>query len=168
MKLLREHGGVAKIPGIAILSCVLVGSSSLWFGALAESTNPPARPTTPSVAQSREAWQASMTKLALPQKTGCFTARYPKIEWQGGEDQCTSAPSYPQPLRVGPPRPRIVGGLAGDYSAQVSQGTTISSAEGSFDTVDGVTSETGTDPLTGTANVPNTFSLQLNSQPTLT
>jgi hypothetical protein len=83
-------------------------------------------------------------------KRGCFTAQYPSNEWK--ETQCGTAPH----VLYAPPRHsrlQTVGNLT-DVSAQVSG--FISESVGSFDSVTGVTSETGG----GNANA---FSLQLNS-----
>jgi hypothetical protein len=86
-----------------------------------------------------------------PLKKGCFTSTYPSRQWQ--EVLCTTAPAHPYLPARGP---RVVGGGGNnDASAQVVTGT-ISQAVGSFDSVTGVTSESGA----GTANA---FSLQLNT-----
>jgi hypothetical protein len=104
----------------------------------------------------REAWTRTMTRTPHPKAEGCFTGTYPRIEWQ--EVPCTAAPDrlYPPatyPPFVWPP-PQVVGGTNGDFSAQVTGN--LSSAVGSFDQVNNVTSET--DNL-----VPNIYSLQLNT-----
>jgi fibronectin type III domain protein len=59
------------------------------------------------------------------------------------------------------PRSTTKIGNATDVSAQVTDH--ISEAVGSFDSVTGVTSESGTSPINGQSNVANAFSLQLNS-----
>jgi Bacterial Ig-like domain (group 3)/Divergent InlB B-repeat domain len=95
-------------------------------------------------------WRAAMRQNHPPKK-GCFTSAYPSQEWQ--EVPCTTAPQRPYLPARGP---RVVGGGGGnDASAQVVSGT-ISQAVGSFDSVTGVTSESGD----GNANA---FSLQLNT-----
>ena len=91
----------------------------------------------PEESKLREDWRISMAQVPLPKK-GCFEATYPNKEWR--EVQCTSAPPYPMPPRRGP-RPLIVGN-DNDVSAKAPTGF-ISSATGSFDTVTGVTSESG-------------------------
>jgi hypothetical protein len=108
----------------------------------------------PTAAQ-RDAWRASMAKVPLP-KQGCFTAAYPKTQWQ--EVPCTKAPLRPYPPASGA-RPDIVGN-GNDIVAQVTGH--ISEAIGSFDSVSGVTTEAGQVGGTG-PQVANTFSLQLNS-----
>ena len=105
---------------------------------------------TPSEAKARESWRKSMSRTPTPKK-GCFTATYPDTTWQ--EVACTTAPPRPY-LPARGPRPDTVGNGT-DFSAQVTSGV-ISSADGSFVRVIGVTSESDD----GSAN---TFSLQLNS-----
>jgi hypothetical protein len=119
----------------------------------------PEQATKPPSAQSREAWRAEMSRP----KKGCFTASYPSTEWQ--EVPCGPPSRYPnQPRRRGlkGARPAIVGGmLTNDFSAQSSG--TISSAEGSFDSITGASGESG--DAAGTANVyANVFELQINTQ----
>jgi len=103
------------------------------------------------LAQQRETWRKSIVRTARPKK-GCFVASYPETKWR--EVRCGTPPNRPYPPRKGV-RPRTVGNGT-DYSAQVTGNT--SQAEGSFDSVTGVTSETSG----GTANA---FSLQLNTNP---
>ncbi len=110
---------------------------------------PPATPQVPST-QSPKDWRPGMARVPLPKK-GCFTSSYPSAEWQ--EVPCKTAPARPYPPARGP-RPNTVGN-GNDVSAQVTG--QISTAVGSFDSVTGVTSESGT---TGGANA---FSLQLNA-----
>jgi hypothetical protein len=105
-----------------------------------------------AIAMSREeqrqfdAWRKSMARIPLPKK-GCFTATYPGNEWH--EVPCVTAPDRPYP-----PRPYTVGSAV-DFSAVVTGH--IKSATGSFDSIDGVTSETNN-------GNPDTYSLQLNSE----
>jgi hypothetical protein len=105
----------------------------------------------------RQAWTATMSRAPPPNAKGCFNAAYPKLGWQ--EVPCVEAPN----------RPYVGNGT--DYVANVAAGNVISSATGSFDSVTGVTSETGTtftfvngNCQTLASNVPNIFSLQLNTQ----
>jgi hypothetical protein len=101
-------------------------------------------------------------------KKGCFAATYPRKEWK--EVRCVTPPQNPYQPATGR-GPFQIGGFpnnqVNDVSALVG-GLQISSATGSFDTVTGVISETG--PTFGNqctlanASVPNTFSLQLNTQ----
>jgi len=96
----------------------------------------------------RETWRKSLVQAPLPKK-GCFKVSYPSKQWQ--EVACTKAPERPYPPAKGK-RPQTVGNGT-DVSAQVTSGH-ISSAEGSFNSVTGVTSASS-----------DTFSLQLNTSP---
>jgi hypothetical protein len=90
-----------------------------------------------------DAWRKSMVRVRLPKK-GCFKASYPSTDWH--EVACTTAPNPPRPYTVG---------SAVDFSAVVAGH--IASATGSFDSVNGVTSEMN-------SGQPDTYSLQLNSE----
>jgi hypothetical protein len=104
----------------------------------------------------RETWRKAMVRTPLP-KRGCFQVSYPNKEWR--EVACSKAPARPvHPQRGGGNPPVVGGGGATDWSAE-SAGT-ITTAEGSFLSTNGVTSET--DSLDGLAN---SFSLQLNTRP---
>ncbi len=106
----------------------------------------------------QEGWRVEMAKVALP-KRGTFEATYPNKEWK--EVKSTTRPPYPYLPRRGP-KPLTVGG-GNDVSVQAPTGL-ISSATGSFDSVTGVTSESGQINATGPA-VANAYSLQLNTNP---
>jgi len=117
--------------------------------------SPPLTTARPSPAQ-WEAWRASMSRAPMPKK-GCFKATYPNTEWQ--EVPCATPPLHPYP----PARGRLPDtvGNGNDFAAQVSSGS-ISEAVGSFDSVAGVTSESGY--VGGVPReVANSFSLQLNA-----
>jgi hypothetical protein len=120
-------------------------SASLTSDASAATPQAPARK--PATAASKtekrqfEAWRKSMARIPLPKK-GCFKAAYPNIEWQ--EVACTTAPDRFYTV-----------GSAVDFSAVVAGH--IKSATGSFDSVNGVTSENN-------SGNPDTYSLQLNSE----
>ncbi|MFZ1689046.1 MAG: hypothetical protein WAU70_16615, partial [Flavobacteriales bacterium] len=103
-----------------------------------------------------ETWRLSMARIKLP-KIGAFEASYPDTVWH--EVDTVTAPPYPYLPKSGP-RPFTIGN-GDDVSAQAPSGH-ISSATGSFDSVTGVTSETG---LNGGAGSPvaNSYSLQLNT-----
>ncbi|HEX9091414.1 MAG TPA: hypothetical protein VF831_07980 [Anaerolineales bacterium] len=95
------------------------------------------------------------------QKNGCFQVTYPDMNWQ--EVPCTTAPTYPQ-LPLSNSTNKSVGNF-NSYAAQVPG--TISSTTGSFDSVTGLTSETGnkfsSDCSSYIPDVRNTFTLQLNT-----
>ncbi len=103
------------------------------------------------------AWRDSMQQIPLPGK-GCFEACYPAKEWH--EVPSAKVPEHPARPRLGP-RPDTVGN-GNAVSAQAPSGL-ISSATGSFDSVTGVTTESG--PIGGTNGpvVTNAYELQLNS-----
>lgn len=131
-----------------------------WLSSSATSAPPDAKAApaklTPEEAKRREAWRISMARVPLPKK-GCFEATYPNLQW--GEVSPVKAPPHPMLPRRGP-RPLIVGN-GNDISAQAPTGH-ISTALGSFDSVTGVTSESGQINATGPA-VANAYSLQLNT-----
>ena len=103
-----------------------------------------------------EDWRSSMERVPLPKK-GTFEAHYPDKEWR--EVPSVKAPPYPVVPRRGA-RPFIVGN-GHDICAQAPTGL-ISSATGSFDSVTGVTSESGQINNTGPA-VADAYSIQLNT-----
>ena len=120
----------------------------------------PIRPEPPVTVQQRlmrENWRKSMVARPVP-RAGCFTAIFPNPEWR-------SIPCSPPPLRPFPPargiRPETVGG-SNDFSAQVTGSMT--SAEGSFDSITGMTSETNADIQNGGAPTgSNKYTLQVNT-----
>ena len=140
---------VRSVLGIVALAASLLAS------ACSSSGSPGASKPTPT-ATSEQNWRSDIAKVPLPKK-GCFKAVYPKLEWQ--EVPCVKTPTYPQPPQHGP-RPAVVGN-DDDISAQVPTGF-ISTATGSFDSVTGVTSESGPISNTGSA-VANAYTLQLNT-----
>lgn len=117
----------------------------------------------------RESWRKTVLRVPLPKK-GCFAATYPETQWH--EVTCKTPPRklYP-PKRPGMIRTETVGGAGPDFSAVVTGH--ITEAEGSFDSMSGVTSEC-TVACPGqvcpanpscTASTGNQYSLQLNSRP---
>jgi hypothetical protein len=104
------------------------------------------QPTHSGSSPERDAWRKSMKRTPLPKK-GCFTASYPGTAWQ--EAPCVSAPNHPYSI-AGGSKPAAVGSGV-DYTAQSSpSGSLLSSADGSFPSVSGLTSA-------------NAYSLQLNT-----
>src|SRR5437773_7844872 len=91
----------------------------------------------PEEANKRKDWSQSMLKKAAP-KQGCFTAAYPRAEWQ--EVPCKAAPKIPMVPRRGL-RPFVVGN-GDDISASAPSGT-ITQAIGHFENISNVTGETG-------------------------
>ena len=122
---------------------------------------PPAsvQPDQAPSAQVLKDWSAGMVHTPKPGQ-GCFSASYPNTEWQ--QVPCTTAPERPYPpARRGGSGPNVIGN-GSDVSAEAAGGFTIAEVEGSFDSVTGVTSETGQVNGSG-GQVANTFSLQLNT-----
>ncbi len=107
-----------------------------------------------------EKWRQSMLLTPLL-KNGCFQVTYPGRSWQ--EVECTTAPAYPQ-LPLSNDSRKSVGNF-NSYVALVPG--TISTATGSFDSVTGLTSETGnkfsSDCSSYIPDVRDTFALQLNT-----
>jgi hypothetical protein len=100
--------------------------------------------------QEWEPWRRSMAQTRVPHP-GCFHASYPSVQWQ--EVECVPAPARLYSPASGL-RPQTAGNGT-DFTVQASG--LISSAEGSFPRVIGVTSETD-------EGYADTYSLQLNSQ----
>lgn len=98
-----------------------------------------------------KAWHKTMSRAPAP-KTGCHKASFPNLNWL--EVPCATPPNRPYPRATGL-RPEIVGNGI-EFSAQVVAGL-ISSAEGSFASVTGVTS------VTSSPSASSNFSLQLNT-----
>lgn len=115
----------------------------------------------------RESWRKTIIHTQLPGK-GCFVAAYPETQWRKIECKPPSTKLYP-PKRGGV-RTETVGGAGPDFSAVVTGH--ITEAEGSFDNVNGVTSECAVQcpsqvcPANPscTGQPANSFSLQLNSR----
>ena len=157
---------VTRVLRIMVTAGLLSGFlSSLTASAQPAPPSPQATPaqtapqaaSQPPPAMSQEDWHATMSRTPLPKK-GCFNATYPSMEWQ--EVPCVATPPYPQPPRGGP-RTEVVGNGT-DWVANVAGTGTISSTVGSFDSVTGVTSESGPIGNTG-PSVANAYTLQLNT-----
>jgi Ricin-type beta-trefoil lectin domain-like len=101
----------------------------------------------PATARSREAWRKAMSKTPVP-KEGCFKVSHPSMTWV--EVPCTTAPNVP----YGPARGIGAQAVGNSTGFVTTASNTISSAEGTFSSVTGVTSASSSD-----------YSLQLNSNP---
>jgi von Willebrand factor type D domain len=149
---MRHSGRVPKhrysLLGIMVLTVILTAATACQVKTTG-STQSSATPT------NEQDWKTRIAQTSLPKK-GCFTATYPKLDWR--DVTCTSTPTYPQPP-AGGARPQVVGNGT-DVSARVPSGF-ISTAIGSFDTVTGVTSESGPIANTGPP-IANAYTLQLN------
>jgi hypothetical protein len=114
----------------------------------------PDRPASPVPPAARDEWERALARTPLP-KMGCFTASYPSVEWQ--EVPCVSPPSHPfGPATRDSRSQNVGGGLNNDWTAD-SKTNKILNAVGSFDSVTGATS------ITGTGGTADTFSLQVNT-----
>jgi hypothetical protein len=99
------------------------------------------------------AWRRSRVHSPRPSNKGCFETNYPAASWT--ETNCVIPPNIPlRPYHGGVRRLDTVGDGT-DFSAQIP-GSSVT-MEGSFDSISGVTSESGG----GTANA---YTLQLNSE----
>jgi len=166
---LVRPSGVTRLIGLTVVASLLWGllpSRATWAQAPAAKESAPAlqvppAPTTSQASAAHKAWRESMSRTPKPKK-GCYKATYPNTQWQ--EVPCTTAPQRPYPPARGR-RPDTVGN--GTDLAVRASGYSITAAQGSFDNVTGVTSETGTTYGIGcsnpVSNIPNTFSLQLNT-----
>src|SRR5436190_20210779 len=90
----------------------------------------------PKDVRGHDAWRRAMQRLRVPAR-GCFTATYPTVQWR--KVACVTPAELPLTPLHGH-RPFTVGNN-NDFAARSSR--KISGAEGSFDSVSGVTSETG-------------------------
>jgi hypothetical protein len=147
---MRSLGSAVRALGTRVL-CVM--TVVIPLSGLLSSFTLSAEPRKPSLPQLETrppppelmAWRATIVRIPRP-KPGCFKATYPSTEWQ--EVPCVPGPNRPYAPARGP-RPTTVGN-GNDFAAEVQQGTTISSARGSFD------------DARGAMAVPS-YSLQLNT-----
>jgi len=154
-----------------ILIVMLAVSVQLLLARGAVSAPASAEPTPSDRSQPLTKQLPQGTKLSLedwrkilagaPQRGGCFNATYPNTAWR--QVKCAKAPPVPYPPALGRASQIVGGGSTSDSEGQLSAPNLMHSVWGSFTSVIGATNETGTDPFTGTTDVPNTFSLQLNT-----
>jgi hypothetical protein len=141
---------------------------TIIFGAMAISTllsapvTAPAQPKEPTPTErvqatetrrpadaAREEWRKALRAKPLP-KNRCFTATYPDKSWREVPCKAPTPHKLFLPQHGGMVRVDVVGGTGSDFAATVKGNGNISEAEGSFDTVTGVT-------------YGNPYSLQLNT-----
>lgn len=151
-----KSSGREQIDYRRALKILVLASVSLILAAC-QPGSPPSKPPPTNVEQQRQ-FQKDIAKVPPPKK-GCFEATYPNREWH--EVPCKPAPPYPYLPRHGA-RAEVVGS-GNDVSAQAPTGF-ISNAIGSFDSVTGVTNESGQINAQGPA-VANAYSLQVNTNP---
>ena len=167
--------GSVSCEGIWRVDCAGVGTSVLGVLVVASVLMAFVSPGGASADRSRAkqkgigAWQQAIARLPVPSR-GCFTGSYPAIQWR--KARCNAVPNYPDGPAQGT-SPQTVGNGT-DYSAEVSG--SMSSAEGSFDSIELATSETGIVPGSCDDSYkvpldpkcksgPNIYSLQLNTKP---
>ena len=149
----RALGWRALAVGGALLLPIAAAAQEAASGAQASAAALPERAESAALARpdaaAREAWRKRVMVVPRP-ASGCFTADYPQATWR--EVPCK--PSTPHKLYLpqhgGVTRLDVVGGSGPDISATVTGHITL--AEGSFDSVSGVTSS-------------GAYTLQLNSAP---
>jgi hypothetical protein len=135
---------------------LLLVMAAVVFVALSENTSAPAKQP-PRIAATHAAWRDDLQRLRTP-GAGCFKTAYPRIEWK--RVKCVVPPNRPYVPRHG--HRAFTVGNNNDYAGEVTG--TMNSAEGSFDSITGVTSETGQVNGSG-GQVANTYSLQINTKP---
>jgi len=144
--------GRARIVALGLSLVVIAiapsGQPLAQSAAKAASEDTPVPPTRAQL----EVWRHSMVVAARPTR-GCFVAAYPQMQWT--EAHCVAAPKVPLRPRSGGARLAQTVGDGSDFSAVVAGEAIL--GEGSFDSVSGVTSESGA----GTANA---YTLQLNTE----
>jgi len=149
----------------AMLALLVLGIASLMAGkpAAAQTAGRAQASATrlPAEVQAREAWAKTMHHTHAP-KVGCFEASYPSTQWQ--EVQCAPPngwrPDLYQRLKKKRGSGETVGGAGGDIIAEAPTGLLFSNVEGSFPTVNGVTSESDSGGIQAGANE---YTLQLNT-----
>jgi len=161
---------LSVLVGTLALLASVTGSAQTDEKAQAEPTPDPTQMTAYQQATEveRESWRQGIIHTPLPGK-GCFVATYPETRWREIQCKPPSTKLYP-PKRPGMVRTEIVGGTGTDFSAAVTGH--ITKAEGSFDSVSGVTSECAVQCPSGvcpaspscTGAPANSYSLQLNSK----
>lgn len=131
---MRERG--TKILGIMAVASLLALPITAAAQPKEPSPNvPPAASTKQPTQAEREEWRKALMATPRP-KRGCFTAAYPEKTWR--EVPCKAPPNKPHPPRTGGiTKPEQVGGNGIDFAATVTGN--ITQAEGSFDSVTGVT-----------------------------
>jgi len=162
--------GIGRVASAGMKSCAMLALLALGIASLgagkraAAQTGERAQASAtrlPAEVQAREAWAKTMHHTHAP-KAGCFHAEYPSTEWQ--EVPCAPPngwrPDLSRRLNKKGGGGETVGGNDGDIIAEAPTGLVFSSVEGSFPTVNGVTSETDSGGIQAGANE---YTLQLNT-----
>lgn len=143
-----------RIAGAAVRTSAMLAVLALGVAApgVGQTASVQTAETRGATAQSVEAWRQAIVNVPRPHET-CSTATYPDGQWRQVSCEATPDPSIAPRTVV---RPAIVGGQLGNDLTFTAENGLIEEAEGSFDKVQGVTSEKS-------SGVPNAFSLQLNT-----
>lgn len=154
----RNQGTFCKSPILLAVLCSMVTLIILDATVAAADTHAAvpaaasAKPD-PEIEKAHAAWRKAIVRVPMPKK-GCFQASYPSMAWK--EVRCVTPPQNPYQIGNG----------GQDVIASVGP-QQISSATGSFDSVTGVLSETGSTFGSGCSNkvsgVANIFSLQITT-----
>lgn len=147
---------IATTLALALGSASLVACSSGWAESGPTAGNKAIPLMSSEEFKRQDGWRNAISRKAPPKK-GCFTAKFPSVEWQ--EVPCVDAPNYPMAPKSGIV-PFTVGN-GDDVAAQAPSGV-ISSATGTFDAVTNVTNESGPIGNAGAAH-PDTYTLQINT-----
>ena len=162
MRVMGRRLGVlaAVVLAVAGLSCTIPASAAVHQAAGANAATRQAQPT--KVPHTKKAWQAAIAHVRAPGH-GCYQASYPALAWHAAK--CSTGPRWPvapqPPSRAARPATPATVGAGADYTGEFTTGL-ISQAIGTFDGIAG--SEQGQVGGSGPDNVPNAFSLQMNSQ----
>lgn len=154
-------GFSSKMLRAILKSLAVIGAATLLTVCSTPRAQAQVRPPTdkPPSAEERkqyQEWNIAIAQVPLPKK-GCFTTSYPNREWR--EVTCVPGPDYPMLPKEGPV-PLTVGNGA-DILAVAPSGN-ISTAIGSFEGLNNVTSETGLVNASGNP-VANAYTLQINT-----
>jgi hypothetical protein len=147
--------------GLVSAACMPAAFAAPLDGAVAPGSS--AQQEGPIESLARQAWRENMAQVATPSK-GCFHASYPSIVWRQVACGTVRRDVHPTPhyYRFGAQQ---TAGNGNDYTLQTSG--VISSAVGTFPSVNGVTSEQSVGvPAYGNGGIlgANEYSVQLNTQ----
>jgi hypothetical protein len=162
----QPHGLLGVLSTASLLFALFSPITAIAQAEQAQTSAPAAASErrTSETAKAIKKWREVIAHVPMPKK-GCFKASYPSKVWK--EVPCVTPPQNPYMPGRGS-LPYTIGGYNGvqfnNVSAQVT--AQITSATGSFDSMTGVASETGTTFASGCSNptaTSDTFSLQLNT-----
>jgi hypothetical protein len=126
---------VCRSRALCIMAVACLLSGLLYPATAPAQTTQEATKGQPDAAE-LQSWRKMLLALPRP-RNGCFTANYPERQWR--EVACSTPPHKLYPPKLGGTTRLNILGAGVDFSAMAS--SLISTAEGSFDSVAGVTSE---------------------------